>query len=46
MVKHFQTICRQIATNFLSVFDHFVRLALKSLIDIFTILLDYVLRES
>ena len=28
-VKHTQTICRQQPTNFLSVFDHFVKLALK-----------------
>ena len=31
MVKHTQTIRRQIATNCLSVFDHFVKLALKLL---------------
>ena len=32
MVKHTQTIRRQKPTNSLSVFDHFVRLALKALI--------------
>ena len=32
MVKHTQTIRRQIADEFLSVFDHFVGLALKELI--------------
>ena len=31
MVKHIQTIRRQEATNYLSVFDHFVGLALKGL---------------
>ena len=31
MIKHTQTICRQQLTNFLSVFDHFVGLALKGL---------------
>ena len=31
MVKHTQTICRQQPTNCLSVFDHFVGLALKVL---------------
>ena len=31
MVKHTQTICRQQPTNCLSVFDHFVGLALKGL---------------
>ena len=31
MVKHIQTICRQPPTNCLSVFDHFVRLALEGL---------------
>ena len=31
MVKHTQTIRRQQPTNFLSVFDHFVGLALKGL---------------
>ena len=31
MVKQTQTICRQQPTNCLSVFDHFVGLALKSL---------------
>ena len=29
MVKHTQTICRLLSTNCLSVFDHFVGLALK-----------------
>ena len=33
MVKHTQTICRQQPTNCLSVFDHFVNLALKGLKD-------------
>ena len=33
MVKHTQTIRRQKFTNCLSVFDHFVRLALKGLTD-------------
>ena len=31
MVKHTQTIRRLLPTNSLSVFDHFVRLALKEL---------------
>ena len=31
MVKHTQTIRRQLADNCLSVFDHFVKLALKEL---------------
>ena len=31
MVKHTQTICRKLPTNCLSVFDHFVGLALKGL---------------
>ena len=31
MANHTQTICRQEPTNFLSVFDHFVGLALKGL---------------
>ena len=31
MVKHTQTIRRQFSTNSLSVFDHFVGLALKGL---------------
>ena len=31
MVKHTQTIRRFWATNYLSVFDHFVKLALKEL---------------
>ena len=31
MVKHTQTICRLLPTNCLSVFDHFVGLALKEL---------------
>ena len=31
MVKHTQTIRGQQPTNYLSVFDHFVRLALKGL---------------
>ena len=31
MVKHTQTICQQKPTNCLSVFDHFVNLALKGL---------------
>ena len=31
MVKHTQTICRLLPTNCLSVFDHFVGLALKVL---------------
>ena len=31
MVKHTQKIRRQKPTNFLSVFDHFVELALKGL---------------
>ena len=31
MVKHTQTIRRQQPTNYLSVFDHFVKLALKGL---------------
>ena len=31
MVKHTQTIRQQIETNCLSVFDHFVELALKGL---------------
>ena len=31
MVKHIKTICRQQTTNCLSVFDHFVKLALEGL---------------
>ena len=31
MDKHIQTICRLLPTNYLSVFDHFVGLALKGL---------------
>ena len=31
MFKHTQTICRQQPTDFLSVFDHFVELAVKGL---------------
>ena len=31
MVKLTQTICRLLPTNFLSVFDHFVKLGLKGL---------------
>ena len=31
MVKHTQKICRLLPTNYLSVFDHFVLLALKGL---------------
>ena len=31
MVKNTQTICRQIADELLSVFDHFVKLAFKGL---------------
>ena len=31
MAKHTQTICRQIADELLSVFDHFVELTLKGL---------------
>ena len=31
MVKHTQAICRHKPTNYLSVFDHFVGLALKGL---------------
>ena len=31
MIKYFQTICRQQPTNCLSVFDHFVGMALKGL---------------
>ena len=34
MVKHTQTICWQLLTNCLSMFDHFVELALKGLIAI------------
>ena len=36
MVKHIQTIRRQKAANCLSVFDHFVELALKGLIKPYT----------
>ena len=32
MVKHTQTIRQQLPTNYLSVFDHFMGLALKGLI--------------
>ena len=35
MVEHTQTIRRLLQTNCLSVFDHFVGLALKGLIKIF-----------
>ena len=34
MVKHTQTICHLVPANCLSVFDHFVGLALKELISI------------
>ena len=34
MVKHNQTICHLLPANCLSVFDHFVGLALKELISI------------
>ena len=34
LVKHTQEICRLLQTNCLSEFDHFVRLALKGLIDV------------
>ena len=37
MVKHIQTIRRLLPTKFLSVFDHFVGLARKGLIDRFII---------
>ena len=33
MVKHTQTICQKNPTNCMSVFDHFVGLALKGLRD-------------
>ena len=36
MAKHTQTIPRQFATNCLSMFDHFVGLALKGLKNIFS----------
>ena len=32
IVKHTQTICRLLATNCLSLFDYFMKLALKGLI--------------
>ena len=32
MVKHSETICRQKLTNVLSLFDHFMELALKGLL--------------
>ena len=35
MVKHTQTIRQQLPTNCLSVFDHFVILVLKGLIQVF-----------
>ena len=38
MVKHTQRICQQELTNSLSVFDHFVGLALKEFIQFFTFL--------
>ena len=38
MVKHIQTICRQEPTNLLSVFDHFVGLALKGLIELIIVI--------
>ena len=34
IVKHTQTICRLLPKNCLSVFDHFVGLALKGLITV------------
>ena len=37
MIKHTQTIRRQKATNCLSVFDHFVKLALKGLITFYSL---------
>ena len=35
MIEHTQTVRRVLLTNSLSVFDHFVRLALKGLFKIF-----------
>ena len=43
MVKHTQTICQQKPANCLSLFDHFVRLALKGLIFGFAKLLIFCL---
>ena len=41
MVKHTQIIRRQQPTNYLSVFDHFVGLAIKGLKEILTALLSF-----
>ena len=38
MVKQTQTIRRLLSTNWLSLFDHFVRLALKGLITSYTVI--------
>ena len=43
LVKHTQTIRRLLPKNFLSVFDHFVELALKGLIFLTLILASYQL---
>ena len=40
MVKHTQTICLLLPTNILSLFDHFVGLALKGLINEFCNLIE------
>ena len=37
MVKHTQTICRLLPTNYLSVFDHFVRFVLQGLSPTFSV---------
>ena len=46
MGKHTQTIRRQQPTDFLSVFDHFVNLALKRLKNFNEIVLDFLPVES
>ena len=46
MAKHFQTICWLLPTNSLSVLDRFKGLALKELIKIYSVLLNYFCVES
>lgn len=46
MVKHFQTTCWLLPTNSLSVLDRFKGLALKELIKIYSVLLNYFCVES
>ena len=46
MVKHFQTTSWLLPTNSLSVLDRFKGLALKELIKIYSVLLNYFCVES